>query len=64
MKLSECEIGIVVQMEDDDEKIGHVTGLMKNSTSEIVPVIHFADEVSPRGVHRVNLIKLKDKEIR
>lgn len=60
MKLSDCKIGVVVQMENDDKKIGHVTGFIKNGNGEIVPVVHFADEVNPRGVHRMNIIELQD----
>lgn len=65
MKLSECQMGVVVslQMCDGVLKIGHVVGLTKipnECNGEVIPVIKFADEQLHRGVHHKLLLKYKD----
>lgn len=59
MKLGDCKIGVVVQMEDKPELIGHVVGFAKNALNEVVPLVQFAGDDKPEIVHRLNLVELQ-----
>jgi len=73
MKLSECIIGIVVQDEcyscTERVKIGHIVGLtskysmsVKNfvELDDVIPLVKFVGEETPRGIHHGNLKVYKD----
>lgn len=65
MKLSECRMGVLVTMKPHlseakgkfDIEIGHVVGLTKTvaTVSEVTPLVQWAGEEKPRGVHHANL---------
>lgn len=59
MKLSQCKLGVLVQ---HDTSIGHVVCLTKNvcERPEVIPVVHFAGEEKPRGIHHNNLKLYED----
>ena len=60
IKISECVIGIVVaSLCDDNRKIGHVVGLNKNSTDEVIPVVLWAGETIPVAIHHSNIKAFK-----
>ena len=62
MKLKECNMGLLVK---NDMDLGHIVGLTRQypgqklvDRGEVIPLVLFADEKIPRGVHPENLIKL------
>lgn len=59
MKLSECNLGQIVQDKALPERIGHVVGLTKNSHHTVIPVVKFAGEDCPIAIHHDNLMKVK-----
>lgn len=76
MKLSECTIGKLVELTNNVRgpgTIGHVVGLTLNidlkysnplseseARSRTIPLVKFADEEFPRGIHPGNLREYKD----
>jgi len=69
MKLKDCTIGKLVQIEEE-HKIGHVVGLTYNVSlsvliqynysheelkHRVIPLVQFVDSDIPRGVHHENL---------
>jgi hypothetical protein len=60
LKLSECTLGVVVASCGDDRKIGHVVGLHKNSTGEVIPVVLWAGDAIPVAIHHSNIRKYKE----
>lgn len=58
MKLSECYIGQIVetdpkQLGDKEKRVGHITGLARNATGEIVPEVHFVRDYLSRNSYTV-----------
>lgn len=76
MKLSECTIGKLVELTSNVNgpgAIGHVVGLTLNidlklseplsnfeTRNRTIPLVKFADEEFPRGIHPANLKEYKD----
>lgn len=72
MKLSECTLGVLVQLEPGKMplwrkgRVGHIVGLTLNAQDvpQVIPVVKWAaaDHVSekPIGIHPSNLVLFKD----
>jgi hypothetical protein len=58
MKLSECNYGVIVY-DKENKKTGHIVGLTTNGTSPI-PLVLWADEKLPRGIHYANIQKYRE----
>ncbi len=57
MKLKECEIGKVII--NKSGRIGHITGMGLNASTEIIVIVKFADSEIHELVHQKNLSKYK-----
>jgi hypothetical protein len=56
MKLAECNLGKIVVMKppfrlDERFNIGHIAGLTANSVGEVIPLVLFACQKEPVGIH-------------
>jgi hypothetical protein len=64
MLLRDCKIGEVV-IDKDDKLIGHIIGFttqypyadiwVRSKLEHIIPLVHFAGETQPRGIHQGNI---------
>jgi hypothetical protein len=65
MKLFECNVGRIVKRKKAHElvegtNIGHIVGLTANPMGEIIPLVLFACEKEPTGIHHELLEVLTD----
>lgn len=72
MKLKECHIGMIVEMKDgatNVSDIGHIVGLTHRNSSvvwsvnapacDVIPLVLFVGEITPRGVAADNIQRIK-----
>ena len=68
MKLCECNLGQIVVDLANKKRIGHIIGLIYNTTipeyykldnTEIIPLVQFVGEQLPVGIHYGNIDKFK-----